>query len=80
MTDIYEIPPEEPVFNWRKVWLEVTSLTCDLEQAEDERDELREMLHDVFMLRMEYEAVGAWPGFRDREAAAWNRVREWFQP
>jgi len=80
MTDIYEIPPEEPVFNWRKVWLEVTSLTCDLEQAEDERDELREMLHDVEQLRLEYAATGGGPRFHEREAAAWNRVHEYFQP
>jgi len=46
----------------------------------DERDELREILHDLVMLRGEAHAIGGGPGFKDREAKAWRRAEELFEP
>lgn len=43
-------------------------------------DELRDALHDLVQLRSEAFAIGGGPGFKEREAAAWRRAAELFEP
>lgn len=50
------------------------------EDAEADRDELLEILHDLVMLDDEARAIGGGPGFKERSAKAWERARERFYP
>lgn len=40
----------------------------------------REALHDLVQLRSEAFAIGGGPGFKEREAKAWRRAAELFEP
>lgn len=46
----------------------------------DEREEYREILHDLVMIDSEERAIGGGPGFRARRDKAWARASEPFEP
>jgi hypothetical protein len=48
--------------------------------AHDRADELREILHDLVMCHLEQEATGGGPGWLERDAKAWARAEEVFEP
>ena len=68
---------DQPTADWeaeyRKAWLAMSNLANDLEEVTD-------ILSDLYDLHNEAEFVGTWPGFKERHAAAWKRVEEYFQP
>lgn len=47
---------------------------------EEDRDELREMLDDLWFCHSEQKAIGGGPGWKEREAKAWARVAAYFEP
>jgi hypothetical protein len=59
---------------------ELQAAEAKLADAEGDRDDFRDRLHDLVMIDSEEWATGGGPGFADRKKKAWDRAREPFEP
>jgi hypothetical protein len=59
---------------------EIETLKGERDEALGDRDEYRDLLHDLVMLDAEAWAIGGGPGFKERHDKAWGRARERFEP
>ena len=56
------------------------ALRRERDEAQGDRAEYRDLLHDLVMLDGEEWAIGGGPGFKERSEKAWSRARERFEP
>ena len=65
---------------------ELISLRACLARSEKRIDQLealewpRDCLYELHQLKMEFDCMGAYPGYKDRLAKVWAQVAEIFEP